>query len=275
MHNNVHRDHQWAASSHTKMYEIFSDENIKLSEFVTAEIILVWLTKKEGYTNFDRHFYRLYGRIARPFSVQNSKISSDVIDCIRPAGLSLFYNLLVLIPWMNRIGVQCPHIENFDYDSFEPDEDDVTESDFCTLTNARKTAHPRAIGHTTTTILPKEVITLQPGVYIIDEPCQYCGSEENDELDTPLSMVRISVIVDPEEQPPVRVSGRCYPVDGRQEFYHHTVEHCVLDPKASLLVSDEFVSLYCASYASLYEHLRRLKARVGDEILLYIFYSLR
>ena len=92
-----------------------------------------------------------------------------------------------------------------------------------------------------------------------------------------LATVKITMTVDPENSlHPVTITGRCHPVDGRQEFYHHTVEHCVIDPLLSVEVTDEFVSLYCTSYSTLLRHFRALKKAKGSEtdIKLLIFYSL-
>ena len=87
-------------------------------------------------------------------------------------------------------------------------------------------------------------------------------------------MVKIKMTVDPENaHQPVTITGKCYRIDGRQEFYHHTVEHCVIDPLQSVEY-DQFVSLYCTSYSSLSEHFRALKKQSITDVKLLIFYAL-
>ncbi|XP_063674787.1 uncharacterized protein LOC134811692 isoform X2 [Bolinopsis microptera] len=144
---------------------------------------------------------------------------------------------------------------------------------------ANEVKQKRVIGHSSTTQIPPAVLDLIPGEYHVEEPCLYCDDYSESESDEgeprALSTVKITMTVDPENsRQPVTITGRCHPVDSRQYFYHHTIEHCVIDPLPSVDVTDEFVSLYCTSYSTLLRHFSALKKERETEIKLLIFYSL-
>ena len=50
-----------------------------------------------------------------------------MIKCLRPEGLSLFYNYFVMMPWLNKLGIRYQELENQDYDGISSDEE-LTES---------------------------------------------------------------------------------------------------------------------------------------------------
>ncbi|KAL5256403.1 hypothetical protein ACHWQZ_G011587 [Mnemiopsis leidyi] len=271
----VFSNYSWTGKSPFEVCRILNCDQQDSNEFVIAEHILVWITNKDGHL-LDYKNYSTTGQFIRPCSSHHNKeYASEVIKCLRPEGLSLFYNYFVMMPWLNKLGIRYQELENQDYDGFSSDEE-LTES--ALFLNVRKVKQRRVIGHSSTTLIPPAVLDLVPGEYIVEEPCLYCDdysdSGSDDEEPRALSTVKIKITVDPENTyRPVIITGKCHPVDGRQEFYHHTVEHCVIDPLQSV-EHDQFVSLYCTSYSCLSEHFRALKKQSSTDVKLLIFYSL-
>lgn len=146
---------------------------------------------------------------------QNRNSAKQVICCIRPEGLSLFYNYHVLLPWLSKIGVSCPAIENQDYDGINSDDEIVSEQAlfiktrdvsfiFCDtiiimliiINNCFfvKIKHRRVIGHSFTTLIPPLVIDMVPGEHVIEEPCLYCGDEDYEDFeDNDRSVMYLSI----------------------------------------------------------------------------------
>jgi len=269
-------DHFWSGKSPSEVCRILSCDFQGSNEFAIAEHILVWITNKYGIIyNEENHI--LPGRLFRPCSSYHKKeYAEEVIRCLRPEGLSLFYNYYVMMPWLNKLGLRYQELENQDYDGISSDEE-LPES--ALFISVRKIKQKRVIGHSLTTLIPPGVLDLVPGEYTMEEPCLYCDDCSDDGTDDweprTMSMVKITMTVDPENtRQPVTITGKCHPTDGRQDFYHHTIEHCVIDPLLSVEVSDEFVSLYCTSYSTLLRHFSKLKKKRDTDVKLLIFYCL-
>jgi len=266
----------WTGKNPSEVCRILSCDFQDSNEFVIAEHILVWVTNRDGIV-VNQEQCSTYGQLFGPCSSHhNREYANEVIKCLRPEGLSLFYNYFVMMPWLNKLGIRYQELENQDYDGISSDEE-LTES--ALYINVRKVKQKRVIGHSSTTQIPPGVLDLIPGEYHVEEPCLYCDDYSESESDEgeprALSTVKITMTVDPENsRQPVTITGRCHPVDGRQDFYHHTIEHCVIDPLPSVDVTDEFVSLYCTSYSTLLRHFSALKKERETEIKLLIFYSL-
>ena len=87
-------------------------------------------------------------------------------------------------------------------------------------------------------------------------------------------MMELKIDVNPSNaNRPIELTGKCRPINGQIHFVH-AVEHCVISPKLSIPISDEFVSLYCTSYATLHDHFTKLKQSHQYYIPIIIFYSL-
>ena len=92
-------------------------------------------------------------------------------------------------------------------------------------------------------------------------------------LTSQVATVKLKIVVNPDNTSrPIVVSGRCHPHDGQRKL-SHVIEHCIIDPKLSLPISEEFVSLYCTSYSTLRDHFYQLKQLHQYDIRLVIFYS--